>query len=218
MLISLVDVSPALLSRLKKRRGQTIKHSELIKTLYMPLFERSDAGKTLIAMKKSVMGDYDGDKLGQVELADKSLDNPAFKRLLLMNMDERADAVIAVAFGRKDKNFADSKFPQELLHLWKSVDRELCAWTSDRQARANLAFDLLMTRMTLALVVGDPNEVDLGIPNVFFEAIKKANDKVWDDFVGCLIGTVDAERQASTTASPGGGSVSTTGQAPPANT
>jgi len=89
------------------------------------------------------------------------------------------------------------------------MDRELVKLNMSRAERELLAFDMLLTRLVLRTAKGDDSEASLAIPSLFYNSVKQACKPVFSGFVAKVIAIFDNERPApSTTAAPGGGSVS----------
>lgn len=210
-LIPLDKLSPQLRAKVKGEEGDSISHARLIKALFLKPLLDSAVGKTLLAMRAAVMAQYDGDSLTLVDREMREDQDPGFKYRLQLNIEDQGRACAAVALGVAQVAIGNTQFPPDLISLWKSMDRELCDWAKGnpaleaadiRNARANLGFDLLFTRLMLPLASGSKDEAELAIPSMFFASVKNALLAGWPKFVDSFIAAVAAERTAPTGAAP----------------
>jgi len=210
LLISVDQFSPALRARLPKSYNKpTISHPELINVLYGQVFSNSPAGKSLAATRKSVMDDYSDNSLTISELAKREQSDPDIRTRYQRNMEDRTNAFADFAFGDKAGRLPGNMISPELFQLWRAMDRELVKLNMSRAERELLAFDMLLTRLALRTAKGDDSEASLAIPSLFYNSVKQACKPVFSGFVAKVIAIFDNERPApSTTAAPGGGSVS----------
>ncbi len=207
--ISLDQLSPALRAKVMDDGSGKISHAKLVKTLFLRPLLDSAVGKTLLAMRAAVMNQYDGDSLTLVDREILDQQDPGFKQRLQLNIEDQGKACAAIALGLTEIAIANTQFPPELIRLWKSMDHELCDWAEGnpaleaadvKKARANLGFDLLLTRLMLPLASGDKDQAQLAIPSMFFASVKNALLAGWPKFVDSFIATVTAERTALTNA------------------
>jgi len=177
-----------------------VSHARLIRALYLPLLAESEVGKTLVAMRKMVMLQYDGTRLTlaeRVRIEEKDL---GFKGRMQANLEGQAKACAAIALGRvgtaQEASLAASKLPAELIAFWRAMDQRLCDWAAEspyidagqlRTARENLGFDILFTRLMLPIALGGPEESHLVIPMMFFDAVKSALLEDWPAFAASMI-------------------------------
>lgn len=213
------QLSAKVKSRLKLDETTTIiSHRQLIRSLHLPAFKQSAAGKALLEFRQDVMETYGGvDPLTIRQMNAKEEKTPGYRKMQEQNMEPQAQGVAEAAFG-KQPDLATSGLPPELIAQWKAMDRELCAWNSNAAARFNLAYDILLTSLILPVVTGDARDSGLAVPLIFYDAVKKACAPVLPAFVDSFIRVVDAERAAASasaapthTASTGGGSTTTGG-------
>lgn len=193
-------------SELREKIGETrdgkVSHARLIKALYLDLLTESEAGKTLLAMRRMVMLQYGGTHLTLAERLRIEEKDLGFKARMQANLEGQARACAAIALGRvgsaQGPAISTSKLPAELVAFWKAMDRELCGWGREnpdldadqlRTARENLGFDILFTRLMLPVALGGPDESHLVIPMMFFDAVKSALLDDWPAFAGSMITT-----------------------------
>ena len=198
-----------------------VSHARLIRALYLPLLTESEVGKTLVAMRKMVMLQYDGSRLTLAERLRIEETDLGFKGRMQANLEGQAKACAAIALGRvgsaHEASLAASKLPAELIAFWKAMDQRLCDWAAEspsidagqlRTARENLGFDILFTRLMLPIALGGPEESHLVIPMMFFDAVKSALLEDWPVFAGGMIAapisTATPAPDLSTTSSAGG--------------
>jgi len=201
LLTSVDQFSPALRTRLPKSYNKpTISHPELINVLYGQVFANSPAGKSLAATRKSVMDDYGDNSLTISELAKREQSDPDIRTRYQRSMEDRTNAFADFAFGDKAGRLPGNMISPELFQLWRAMDREMVKLNMSRAER-----ELLVLRTAK----GDDSEASLAIPTLFYNSVKQACKPVFPGFVAKVIAIFDNERPApSTTAAPGGGSVS----------
>lgn len=196
-------VSAQLLKLIDDGSGKTT-HAKLIKALFLKTLVESPVGKTLLAMRATVMQQYDGDTLTLVDREMHEGQHPGFKHRLQMNIEDQGKACAAVTLGLDTPDIRSTALPPELIALWKAMDGELCIWAASnpaltaadlKKARANLGFDLLFTRLMLPLASGSKNEAELAIPSMFFASVKNALLAGWPKFVDSFIASVDAKHK-----------------------
>ncbi len=219
VLISRDSLPAELRAKLGDVTDDRISHARLIRAIFLPLLTESEVGKTLIAMRKMVMLQYDGTRLTLAERLRIEEKDLGFKARMQANLEGQARACAAVALGRvglaQEASLSASKLPPELIAFWKSMDLRLCAWAAEspaidagqlRTARENLGFDILFTRLMLPIALGGAEESHLVIPMMFFDAVKSALVEDWPAFAGSMI-TPPVSTAAT---SPGISSTSTT--------
>ncbi len=218
--VSMHGMSTALRTKLNPERGDHLSHSQLVKALFMPSLLVTDVGKTLVAMRKMVMMQYDGESLTLEKRLQIEQSDLGFKDRMQANLEHQAKACAAVALGRvgsgQMSSLSASKLPAELIAFWKSMDRQLCEWASEnpaldssqlRKARENLGFDILFTRLVLPVALGSSEESHLVIPMMFYEAVKNALKADWAAFMDCFIAETQAPISQVSTRSSGAQSV-----------
>lgn len=200
IVVPLQGISTALRMKLNPELGDKQKHLELIKALFLPSLLVTDVGKTLVAMRKMVMMQYDGESLTLAKRLQIEQSDLGFKDRMQANLEQQAKACAAVALGLVGSgqvpSLSASKLPAELISFWKTMDRHLCEWASKnpalgssqlRKARENLGFDILFTRLLLPVALGPSEESHLVIPMMFYEAVKNALKTDWPAFVDSFI-------------------------------
>lgn len=204
--IPLDKLSPALRARIASEGGTTISHAKLIKVLFLPLLITTEVGKTLNAMRLTVMNAYEGHSLTLVDVEMHETEEPGFKKRLEDNIEPQGKGCTGLIFGLNAPDLSASKLPAELIAFWKAMDAELCAWANQnpdlspselKNARANLGFDLLFTRLVLPMAAGPKEEASLAIPALFFKSVKNALLKDWPKFVYSFIKVVGREQSAA---------------------
>ncbi len=208
--IPMNHLSLALRSRVDPGKSDKLSHSQLIKALFLPSLSRSEVGKTLVAMRKMVMLQYDGATLTLAQRAQIEEKDPGFKVRMQANIAQQAKACAAIALGHVGPGQAPalsaSKLPPELIAFWITMDRKLCEWAAEnpalhasqlRTARENLGFDILFTRLILPLALGSKEDSHLVIPMIFYDAVKDALKADWPAFVDSFMVAADSRADAS---------------------
>lgn len=194
--IPLDKLSAGLRARVTDEGRQKISHAKLIKGLFLPLLIATEVGKTMIAMRLTVMSAYEGNSLTLVDVEMREAEDPGFKKRLEDNLEPQGMGCARLIFGLSTPELSASKLPAELIAFWKVMDAELCDWAQQnpdlplselKSARANLGFDLLFTRLVLAMASGPKEDACLAIPALFFKSVKNALLKDWPKFVDSFI-------------------------------
>jgi hypothetical protein len=198
--VPLQGISTALRMKLHPEHDDKLSHSQLIKALFLPSLLVTDVGKTLAAMRKMVMMQYDGESLTLEKRLQIEQSDLGFKDRMQANLEQQAKACAAVVLGLVGSgqvpSLSASKLPAELISFWTTMDRHLCEWASKspaldssqlRKARENLGFDILFTRLLLPVALGPSEESHLVIPMMFYEAVKNALKADWPAFVDSFI-------------------------------
>lgn len=194
--IPLHKLSAGLRARITDEGGQKISHAKLIRSLFLPLLIATEVGKTMIAMRLTVMSAYEGNNLTLVDVEMRDTEDPGFKKRLEDNLEPQGMGCAQLIFGLSSPELSASKLPAELIAFWRAMDAELCDWAQQnpdlppselRSARANLGFDLLFTRLVLPMASGPKEDACLAIPALFFKSVKNALLKDWPKFVDSFI-------------------------------
>lgn len=185
-----------------KEISKSISHSRLIKILFLDCLADSAIGKTIRAMRTVVMSQYDGDSLTTEKAELTEEESIGFKKRMKQNIESEAQACAKVLMGVDATSLSASKLPQEIVDFWKALDRELHLSLSTisslsteqvLQARSNLGFDLVVTRLVMPLVSGPKTEANLAVPQMLVGAVTQEIKKKWPAFFESFVKAVAAE-------------------------
>lgn len=195
--------SRPLLEKIGCDAKSVISHAQLIKALFMKPLIDSEAGKTMLTMRKLVMQQYgiDGPTLRDFDAMEDERKDFKTRQMLNMSGEAKACATVLVGIGRPA--LSSSQLPMELISFWKAIDAELCTWARENPllkraeieaARSNLGFDLLVTRLVMPLLTGPADESHLVVPQLFCTAVKEKIIKKWPDFFESFLIATGYER------------------------
>ncbi|MGB4345547.1 MAG: hypothetical protein WBJ21_04035 [Burkholderiaceae bacterium] len=202
------DCSPSLQAMLPNDSSLTVKHNVIIKLLFGSGLKDSPVGKTLATMKRLVVEQQGFASLSMQEV----LDDTDKKTAAMADMQQKAKAVVDIAFGLQGYAIRQSQLPAELIRFWKTLDASLVAWAASnpelnkemlKTARSNLGIDLILTRMVYPLVTPTQTEATLAAPNWFQNAVRLAFKEAWPAFFDDFILVNDAEIVAAKLAESG---------------
>lgn len=206
IMIPMKHASDELRASIGADRNAQFSHSKLFKALFWDPLLASPVGKTIHAMRSSVMNQYgiQGPTVEDISTVEEN--QPGYKRRQMLNMQDEAKACADVLLGMPVPALSASLLPPELVDCWKSLDQALCEWASDnaglgasdiKQARNNLAVDLIVTRLVMPLVMGPSGQSNLVVPQLFCSAVKQAILDQWPAFFDDFLVIVARERTAS---------------------
>lgn len=207
--LPLDSLSPALRARIKDDGSGKVSHAKLIKALFLQPLLDSDAGKTVKTLRKLAMDQYDGNTLTIADRERFEEENPGFKQRLRGNIEGLGIAASQVILGLNGTHIDHSSLPAELIAFWTAMDRGVQALASTNpgldlqlvaNARANLGFDTVFTRLLLTIAAGDDSESHLAIPQMFFAAVKDAILTKWPAFTASFFAKVAAGVPSATAA------------------
>ncbi len=185
-----------------KEISKSISHSRLIKILFLECLTDSAVGKTIRAMREVVMSQYDGGSLTTEKAASTEEESIGFKKRMRQNIESEAQACAKVLVGVGAPSLSASKLPQEIVEFWKALDRELRLSLSKvpslspqqvREARSNLGFDLVVTRLVMPLVSGPKTDANLAVPQMLVGAVTQEIRAGWPGFFDSFVAAVAAE-------------------------
>jgi hypothetical protein len=118
------------------------------------------------------------------------------------NIESEAQACATVLVGVGAPSLSASKLPREIVEFWKALDRELRRLLSKvpslspqqvREARSNLGFDLVVTRLVMPLVSGPKTDANLAVPQMLVGAVTQEIRAGWPAFFDSFAAAVAAE-------------------------
>ncbi len=208
--ISLSSLSPALRALIKDDASGKVSHGGLIKALFLQPLRNSDAGKTMKAKRKLAMDQNNGYTLTIADRERIKDKNPGDLEQKRKNIADLGSAASKAILGLNGAHIDRSTLPPELIAFWAAMDRGLQTLAGanpglDPQlvmvARANLGFDILLTRLLLPIALGSSDESHLVVPQMFFAAVKDAALAEWPAFTASFFAQVTAG-MSSVTAAP----------------